>query len=123
MKKITIGIITFLLCFSNSVLSKEWSDKEKNLYTAYGVLTVIDTLQTRSALRDPCECYSEGNPLLGSKYPSDAELVLWGAASMWAYHTLIERDAPDWMLYTALGLRGAVVISNHEVGVRIKIDL
>lgn len=123
MKKLAIGLMTFLLCFSNSVLSKEWSDKEKNLYTAYGVLTIVDTLQTRSALRDPCKCYREGNPLLLSEYPSDAELILWGAASMWAYHRMIEKDAPDWMLYTALGLRGVVVINNHSIGVRIRLEL
>lgn len=110
-----------LLLWSTNAHSKEWSDREKQLFTAYAGLTLIDVAQSHSAMRDPCDCFKEGNPVFGS-YVSNEELLLASAVSMYAMHYLIEEDAPDWMLYTMIGLRGAVVINNHSVGVRINFN-
>lgn len=119
--KLGIAILISSLLWPFTAHSKEWSDHEKQLFAAYAGLTLIDVAQSYSAMRDPCNCYEEGNPIFGS-YVSNEELILASTVSMYAMHRLIEKDAPDWMLYTMIGLRGAVVINNHSIGVRINFN-
>lgn len=115
----TILLMSLILLWSHNVSAKEWSEREKQLFAAYGVLIATDIAQTRSARRNPCQCYSEGNPVYG-KYASDEELIVFNVLAAWSFYRLVEKDAPDWLLYTAVGVRGAIVISNHSIGVRFK---
>ena len=115
-------VLLGLLLWTNDVSAKEWSDRERQIYTFYAAAVVGDSLQSYSAMRDPCECFREANPLFG-KNISDEEILLATAASLWGMHWMIEQDAPEWLLWTITAGRVAVVINNHEVGARIKIPL
>ena len=121
MKKLAIGLMTVLLCFSNTVNSKEWSEREKQIYTFYAAAVIGDGLQSYSAMRDPCECFKEANPIYGHNI-SDKEIFFSTALSLWGMHWMIEQDAPEWLLWTITAGRFAVVINNHEVGARIRLN-
>lgn len=121
MKKLAIGLMTFLLCFSNSVFSKEWSEREKQIYTFYAAAVIGDSLQSWSAMQDPCECFKEANPVFGHSI-SDEEILLATVASLWGMHWMIEQDAPEWLLWSITGMRWTVVVNNHHVGARIRLD-
>lgn len=110
----------FLLLFvmSQNVYAKEWSKKEKEIFTYYAALVSIDVAQSMSAMRDPCECFREANPLFGD-HISDEEAVVSGLVSMGIMYWLIEEDAPEWMLWTQVAVRGTIVINNHSVGARV----
>jgi len=109
-----------LLLWTHNVSAKEWSEREKQIYTFYASVVVLDGLQSYSAMRDPCECFREVNPVFGSTI-SDGELALATALSLWGMHSLIENDAPEWLLWTVAGSRAAVVVNNHMVGARIEL--
>lgn len=120
MLRAILALSALLLC--GEVNAKEWSDKDKILFGTYVGLTAVDMLQSRSAMRDPCDCFVEANPMLGH-HVSDKEVAIAGVISTIAMYSLIENDAPDWAKYTMIGMRAAVVINNHSVGVRIDVDL
>ena len=114
-----IVLLTFLiLLWSHNISAKEWSEREKQIYTAHSVLILTDVMQSRSAMKDPCECFREGNPVWGNDI-SDGEIFLSAAVSFWVMHNMIENDAPEWLLWTVTGSRATVVINNHMVGARI----
>lgn len=119
MKKLAIGLMTFLLCFSNAVNSKEWSEREKQIYTFYAGTVIADGLQSASAMREGG--FKEANPLYGNRI-SDEEILASTILSLWGMHWMIENDAPEWALWTVTATRFAVVINNHEVGARIRLD-
>ena len=120
MKKLAIGLMTFLLCFSNTVNSKEWSEREKQIYYFYAGTVIADGLQSATAMRE--SGYKESNPLYGNRI-SDEEILASTILSLWGMHWMIEKDAPEWLLWTVTAGRFAVVVNNHEVGVRINIRL
>lgn len=120
MKKLAIGLMTFLLCFSNTVNSKEWSDREKQIYYFYAGSVIADGLQSATAMRKGG--YREANPIYGN-HISDEEILLGTIISLWGFHRMIEHDAPEWLLTTTAVMRWGVVLHNHEVGVRINIRL
>ena len=111
-------LVLLTLLFSPMLQAKEWSEREKEIFTYYGVLATVDTLQSMSAMRDPCECFREANPIFGERI-SDTEAIGATLASMGLMYLMIENDAPEWVLWTATAARGAVVINNHMVGARI----
>jgi len=113
-----LAVLTLGLFLSLGVQAKEWSEREKEIFTYYGALVAVDVAQSMSAMRDPCECFREANPLFGERI-SDEEAVLGGLVSMAAMYWLIEEDTPEWFLWSAVAVRGAVVINNHSVGARI----
>lgn len=120
-----LKIATVLMClllWTHNVNAKEWSEREKQIFAAYGVLVATDMMQSRSAMKDPCECFVEANPLYGSNI-SDGEIIIGSALSMWAMHSLIENDRPDWIIAAAFVIRTAVIINNHSVGVRINVRI
>ena len=121
MKKLAIGLMTFLLCFSNAVNSKEWSEREKQIYYFYAGAVIADSLQSYSAMRDPCQCFREANPVFGKRI-SDEEILASTILSLWGMHLMIEKDAPEWALWGISAARWGVVINNHEVGARIHLD-
>ena len=117
------NLLTFLiLLWSHDIVAKEWSEREKQIFAAYGVLTATDMIQSRTAMKDSCECFVEANPLYGSNI-SDAEVIIGSALSMWAMHYLIENDGPDWIIGTMFAIRTAVIVNNHSVGVRIDVRI
>lgn len=118
MYKIALALM-FLLLWTHNVSAKEWSEREKQIYTFYASTVIADGLQSYSAMKDPCECFREANPVFGNRI-SDGEIVLATIVSLYSMHALIERDAPEWLLWTVAGSRAAVVINNHMVGARIE---
>ena len=111
-------LVLLTLLFSPMLQAKEWSEREKEIFTYYGIIATVDTLQSMSAMRDPCECFREANPIFGERI-SDTEAIGATLASMGLMYLMIENDAPEWVLWTTVGIRGAVVINNHMVGARI----
>jgi hypothetical protein len=119
MYKIAIALMCLLL-WTHNVSAKEWSEREKQIYTFYASVVILDGLQSYSAMRDPCECFREANPVFGNTI-SNGELALATAFSLWGMHKMIEKDAPEWMLWAVAGGRAAVVVNNHMVGARIEL--
>ena len=117
MFKIALAL-TCLLLWPHNANAKEWSEREKEIFTYYGAIVATDVAQSMSAMRDPCECFREANPLFG-EHLSDEEAVLGGLVSMGIMYWLIEEDAPEWLLWSQVAVRGAIVINNHSVGARI----
>ena len=116
------NLLTFLiLLWSHDISAKEWSEREKQIYTAYSILVLTDMMQSRSAMKDPCECFREANPVWGNDI-RDGEMFLGAAISFWAMHSMIENDAPEWLLWTVTTSRFAVVVNNHQVGARIEFN-
>lgn len=120
MFKIALALVCLLL-WPHDANAKEWSEREKEIFTYYAILSTVDTLQSMSAMRDPCECFREANPIFGEHISDEeaigATLVSWGLM-----YWMIENDAPEWTLWTAVGLRAGVVINNHSVGAEIRFD-
>ena len=111
-------LVLLTLLFSPMIQAKEWSDREKQIFTYYSALVAADVAQSMSAMRDPCECFREANPIFG-EHISDEEAAIGGLVSMAAMYWMIEKDTPEWFLWSAVAVRGAVVINNHSVGARI----
>lgn len=118
MYKIAMALMCLLL-WTHNVSAKEWSDREKEIYMYYAGAVIVDGLQSHSAMKDPCECFREANPLYGDSI-SDGEIVLTTIVSLYGMHWMIENDAPEWLLWTITGMRASVVINNHMVGARIE---
>lgn len=117
-KKLAVLFVTMFL--SLGVQAKEWSEREKEIFTYYAIVSAVDTMQTMSAMRDPCECFRETNPIFGEHISDEkaigATLVGWGIM-----YWMIEEDAPEWILWSQVAVRTAIVINNHSVGARIDI--
>jgi hypothetical protein len=97
----------------------DWSKKEKALFISYGTVGYIDHRQTRVALSDPCECYSEANPLYGSTPHADKSIAINLAAMgviYWAVGSFEEDKLNPYLLGATLG-RTAVVIHNDSIGI------
>lgn len=122
--KTLIVIVLILFSSSASAEYRDWDQERKNIFLAYNIISTIDLLQTTSALNDPCNCYKEANPLLGS-YPSDETLIavtLLGNYAMYKWldqsnFSRNDRIAAKAAVFTRL----VVVAHNHSVGVRIDI--
>jgi len=99
---------------------QDWDVERKQLFVAYNMISTIDVLQTRSALKDPCECYEEANPLLG-KRPSTELMVGLNLLGSYAMYKLLDNKQNDtlWPMIIT-GIRLAVIGNNHRIGVRIK---
>ena len=117
-----LAIAFVLLLCSQNVIGKEWSDREKQIYMYYAGVTIADGLQSYSAMQHPCNCFREANPIYGDTI-SDGEIIASTAFSLWAMHWMIEQDAPEWLLWTVVGGRLAVVVNNHMVGARINVRI
>ena len=110
-----------LLLWSNPVYAREWTDRQKLIYGVYSTAVILDTAQSTSAMRDPCQCFREANPIFGDKI-SDGEAVAGALFSMGVMYWMIEEDAPEWVLWGVTAGRAAVVVNNHMVGARIDIS-
>jgi len=96
----------------------DWTNKEKGLYTAYNVLSYIDYTQTKTALRHPCECFKEANPLFGD-YPHPDKLALTQATVSGILYYWIGSEKEDQLNNTmiwGIAVRSYVVYHNNEVG-------
>jgi hypothetical protein len=97
----------------------DWSKKEKALFLSYGTVAYIDHRQTRVALADPCNCYSEANPLYGSNPHKDKSIAINMAVMGLLYYgvgALPEDKVNPYLLGATLG-RTAVVIHNDSIGI------
>lgn len=118
-----LWIIPFLI-LSGSVNAEfrhfnDWSKKEKAVFLTYGTVAYIDHRQTRVALADPCNCYSEANPLYGGTPHKDKSIAINLAAMGIIYYTvgsLEENLTTPYLLGATLG-RTAVVIHNDSIGI------
>ena len=111
-------LVLLTLLFSPMLQAKEWSEREKEIFAYYGVLATVDTMQSMSAMRDPCECFREANPIFGERI-SDTEAIGATLIGMGIMYWMIENDAPEWLLWSQVATRSAIVINNHMVGARI----
>ena len=111
-------LVLVTLLFSPMLQAKEWSEREKEIYTYYAVVSAVDTMQSMSAMRDPCECFREANPLFGEKI-SDEEAIAGTLVGLGIMYWMIENDAPEWLLWSQVATRTVIVINNHHVGARI----
>ena len=118
MYKIALALMCLLL-WTHNVSAKEWSDREQQIYMFYAGVVIADGLQSHSAMNDTCKCFREANPVFGDRI-SDGEIFLSTVGSLALMHWMIEKDAPEWLLWTIIGQRTAVVINNHMVGARIE---
>ena len=92
---------------------------------AWQAAHVVDTLQTRSAVNDPCFQEGESAWLIGDR-PSDATLAAWSIGTAVAHagvtHWLRETDHPKlaraWQ-FVSLAHVGYNVGKNYSIGVRI----
>ena len=117
--------LLIILCLISSPAHAEfrhfndWTTKEKALYSGHTLISYIDYSQTKSALSDPCGCYSEGNPIFGSQPHADTLLATNILISAYAYYRVGSRPPDDFnkIMAVATGLRTAIVINNDRIGV------
>lgn len=101
----------------------DWTTKEKSLYTAYNVLSYVDYQQTIAALKHPCGCYREANPLFGG-HPSKDKLILTHAAVAGILYWSIGKNPQDRLndtMMAGIAVRSYVVYHNNEVGLSWKV--
>ena len=117
--------LLIILCLISSPAHSEfrhfndWTTKEKALYSGHTLISYIDYSQTKSALSDPCDCYSEGDPIFGSQPHADNLLATNILISAYAYYRVGSRPPDDFnkIMAVATGLRTAIVINNDRVGI------
>ena len=117
-------LLALLFLFSSPALAEfrhfdDWSDKEKALFLSYTTVAYIDHRQTRVALADPCNCYSEANPLYGSNPHRDKSIAINLAVLGGIYYIVgkVPEDKANYALLGATLARTAVVIHNDNIGV------
>ena len=117
--------LSIILCLIPSTALAEfrhfddWSDKEKALFLTYGTVAYIDHRQTRIASNDPCNCYTEANPLYGSNPHKDKSMAINLAALGIIYGAVgsfPEDKLNPYLLGATLG-RTAVIIHNDSIGI------
>lgn len=117
--------LLIILCLTPSVSHAEfrhfndWTEEEKALYTGYNLISYIDYSQTKSALSDSCNCYTEANPIFGKNPHSDTVLAANVLASAYFYYGVGSRLPNNFNKSMAIvtGVRTAIVIHNDQVGV------
>ena len=125
---VTSVLVIACLLFSQQTLAEfrhfgDWTTKEKSLYTAYNVLSYVDYQQTIAALKHPCGCYREANPLFGD-HPSKDKLILTHAAVAGMLYWSIGKNPQDRLNRTmraGIAVRSYVVDHNNEVGLSWKV--
>lgn len=97
----------------------EWTNKEKISYTTYNTLMYIDLNQTKTALKDPCDCYKEANPLFGKDPHIDSIILFNVFASSYLYWYVgsREEDSGNKIMWGLSALRVGVIFHNHQVGI------
>jgi len=96
-----------------------WADSEKRAFLLYSALSYIDYSQTKYALKDPCNCYVEGNPLWG-KTPHPDKMLLGNILISGLVYTTIGKGEPEHfnsMLVAGSVLRASVIYHNQKVGI------
>ena len=118
--------LLIILCLTTSPIASaefrhfnDWTTKEKALYTGHTFVSYIDYSQTKSALSDSCDCYSEGNPIFGSQPHADTLLATNIIVSAYMYYRVGSRPPDDFnkIMAIATGLRTAIVINNDQLGI------
>lgn len=97
----------------------DWTDKEKGLFTTYNILAYTDYKQTSIALKHPCQCYREANPLFGD-YPSSQKLALTQVAFSGILYYWVGSGSPNYhndVMWGAVVVRSYVVHQNSELGI------
>jgi len=123
----TKGKISLLLCLLLAIPTladfKDWDVKDKNLWYSYLALQALDTLQTYDMIQcqkqTTCNFF-EGNSFFGKK-PKVHNIVISKVAASSVIFYLLDKQ-PDYRrekdLWMINGIAFAVVLNNHEVGVR-----
>ena len=121
-------LILLLLFVSSEAVAEfrhfnEWTAKEKALFLTYNTVAFIDHRQTRAALKDPCNCYEESNPLYGTNPHKDKAILLNLAVSGLIYHSIgkYEKDSLNPFILGGILSRTAVVIHNDSIGISWKV--
>lgn len=117
----------FLICllFSTSIFAdfKDWDTTDKKLWYSYVTLQTIDTLQTYDLIQ--CQKTSnctliEGNALFG-KRPKIENIIVGKLVSSSIVFYFLDKQLDHKRtrdLWIINGISFAVVLNNHEVGVR-----
>lgn len=116
-----LWIILFLIpspAFAEFRHFDDWSSKEKALFLSYTTVAYIDHRQTRSALSDPCNCFTEQNPVYGQAH-RDKSIAINLAVLGGIYYVVgkVPEDKANYALLGGTLLRGAVVIHNDSIGI------
>jgi hypothetical protein len=102
---------------------KDWSAEDQRAFSAYAAITVIDVLQTSSAMNDPCNCYREANPLLPAQI-EDYQLLLLNGAALYVVYNNIDKGKVNnrWrkIFKVITAIRLGAVISNQQKGVTFR---
>lgn len=119
-----LWIILFLIpspAFAEFRHFDDWSSKEKSLFLGYSTIAYIDHRQTRAALADPCNCYTESNPVYGNAHRDKSIAINFAVlgAMYWAVGSVPE-DKVNYALLGATLARTAVVIHNDSIGISWK---
>lgn len=124
MTKEKISLLLFLL-LSTSLFAdfKDWGTTDKKLWYSYVTLQTIDTLQTydlTQCQKTPNCIFIEGNALFGKRPKIENIIVGKLVSSSLAFYFLDKqvdhkRTRDLWIIN---GISFAVVLNNHEVGVR-----
>ncbi len=125
---VTSALVIVCLLFSQQTLADfrhfgDWTTKEKSLFTAYNVVSYVDYQQTIAALKHPCGCYREANPIFG-KYPHRDKLILTQASVAGLLYYSIGKKQQDRMnniMLAGIAVRAYIVYHNHEVGLSWKV--
>ena len=120
----TILFLTASLLLSPLVSADEfrhwnkWTKAEKTSFVAYNAISYVDYKQTAWALDSSCECYEEGNPVLG-RNPHPDKLLIIHAVANYTLYRMIGNSQPDTktkMIWGISAVRLGVVIHNDSVG-------
>jgi hypothetical protein len=124
MTKEKISLLLFLL-LSTSIFAdfKDWDTTDKKLWYSYVTLQTIDTLQTYdlTQCQKTSNCnWIEGNALFGKRPKIENIIVGKLVSSSLAFYFLDKqvdhkRTRDLWIIN---GISFAVVLNNHEVGIR-----
>ena len=116
MKGFLLAILLLSAAGSCDAALKEWTEKERHMYSVYLTLSALDTYQTFEMIdcqkRPKCGLV-EKNPILGERPTKGATLALKVAGNAVIYKMLdrddIDREKALWWLNFA---QGFVVVNN-----------
>ena len=97
---------------------EDWETERKALFWTYTTIAAVDYMQTSSALKDPCSCYYEANPLLG-RNPSDEKLLGVTLLSTAAMYYWLDNSKDLTFPKIATAIRLGVIVHNHNLGIRV----
>lgn len=115
--------LVFLLMAANSQAGfSDWDRERQAIFLSYNALVLADLAQTNSALKDPCNCYEEANPILG-KNPDITKVIAMNLVTSYFIYEMLDKPqlsrADRNLLWGVTALRVGVVAHNRSLGVNM----